>query len=303
MFDALDVDEKNNPSVVASRISEIMSGENIYMLDITEEPPDAMDEPIEKKVLPDDGGHSREIVSPLHAEAAETRAEAREAAARAEVTKARTEAAKTAAWGNARIEAAEAVARAKEAAIHAEGAMARTEMWDAATEMWKPISIRNASFADELSERENDAQRLSTPRRLIDERKTAIELRALRDGVPVTEARVKEITAHDVSECKTEDTANRALIANKDARIELLQKELISQRTQFELQVAGAKFEMTVVQQRLMLVLSNDALKYLPSNDRASTIGGLTSVQQQLLAVMNNAPTTTPQLHRPSRSK
>ena len=170
MFDALDVDEKNNPSVVASRISEIMSGENIYMLDITEEPPDAMDEPIEKKVLPDDGGHSREIVSPLHAEAAETRAEAREAAARAEVTKARTEAARTAAWGNARIEAAEAVARAKEAAIHAEGAMARTEMWDAATEMWERISIRNASFADELSERESDAQRLSTPRRLIDER-------------------------------------------------------------------------------------------------------------------------------------
>ena len=34
MFDVLDVDEKNNPSVVASRISEIMSGENIYMLDI-----------------------------------------------------------------------------------------------------------------------------------------------------------------------------------------------------------------------------------------------------------------------------
>ena len=39
MFDALDVDEKNNPSVVASRISEIMSGENIYMLDVFEEPP------------------------------------------------------------------------------------------------------------------------------------------------------------------------------------------------------------------------------------------------------------------------
>ena len=91
MFDALDVDEKNNPSVVASRISEIMSGENIYMLDIFEEPPDAMDEPIEEKVLtePDDGGHSREIVSPLHAEAAETRAEARAAAARAGLSKGR----------------------------------------------------------------------------------------------------------------------------------------------------------------------------------------------------------------------
>ena len=42
MFDALDVDEKNNPSVVASRISEIMSGENIYMLDILEEPSDVL---------------------------------------------------------------------------------------------------------------------------------------------------------------------------------------------------------------------------------------------------------------------
>ena len=228
------------------------------------------------------------------------------------MSKARAEAAKAAAWGNARTEAAKAVARAEEAAIRAEGAMARTEtvvrQKMTAESLLSPqdgtrIRVRNASFADELSERENDALRLSTPRRLIDERKSAIELRALRDGVPVTEARVKEITAHDVSECKTEDTANRALIANKDARIELLQKELISQRTQFELQVAGAKFEMTVVQQRLMLVLSNDALKYLPSNDRASTIGGLTSVQQQLLAVMNNAPTTTPQLHRPSRSK
>ena len=95
-------------------------------------------------------------------------------------------------------------------------------MWDAATEMWERISTRNASFADELSERENDALRLSTPRRLIDERKSAIELRALRDGVPV-----KEIDTHDVSECKKENTASRALIANMDARIGLLQKELL----------------------------------------------------------------------------
>ena len=59
----------------------------------------------------------------------------------------------------------------------------------------------------------------------IDERKSAIELRALRDGVPVTNARVEEINTHDVSECKTEITANRALIANRDARIELLLTE------------------------------------------------------------------------------
>ena len=39
MFDALDVDERNNPIIVASRISEIVSGENIFMLDVSEDPP------------------------------------------------------------------------------------------------------------------------------------------------------------------------------------------------------------------------------------------------------------------------
>ena len=100
----------------------------------------------------------------------------------------------------------------------------------------KRISDRNASFANELRERESDALRLaglSTPRRLleIDERKSAIELRALRDearrkhdlDVPLTIARVEEINTHDMAECKKENTANRALIANKNARIELLQ--------------------------------------------------------------------------------
>ena len=70
----------------------------------------------------------------------------------------------------------------------------------------KRISDRNASFAIELCERESDALRLaglSTPRRLleIDERKSAIELRALRDearrkhdlDISVTIARVEEI--------------------------------------------------------------------------------------------------------------
>ena len=139
-------------------------------------------------------------MSPLHAEAAETRAEAREAAARAEVAKARTEAAKTA-------------ARAEEAAIRAEGAMARTEtvvrQAMAAEPLLSPkdgkrIRDRDASFADELRERENDALRLSTPRRLIDERKSATDLRAL--GVSAKDE------AHDVSECKKENTASRALL-------------------------------------------------------------------------------------------
>ena len=44
MFDSLNVDEKNDPNDVASRIFEIMSCENIYMLDITAEPPDARDD-------------------------------------------------------------------------------------------------------------------------------------------------------------------------------------------------------------------------------------------------------------------
>ena len=39
MFDALDVDEKNNPIIVASRISEVMSDEDILMLDIPEDSP------------------------------------------------------------------------------------------------------------------------------------------------------------------------------------------------------------------------------------------------------------------------
>ena len=69
MFDALNVDEKNNPSDddVASKIFEIMSCDNIYMLDIIAEPSDAMDGPTKKKALtePDDGGHSIGTMTPL----------------------------------------------------------------------------------------------------------------------------------------------------------------------------------------------------------------------------------------------
>ena len=90
-----------------------------------------------------------------------------------------------------------------------------------------------------------------------------------------------------MSECKKENTASRALIANMDARIGLLQKELSSQRTQFELQAAESKFDMTLVQQQLMLVMNNDALRYLPGNDQASTTGGKSSVQQQLSSVQS----------------
>ena len=59
-----------------------------------------------------------------------------------------------------------------------------------------------------------------TPTRLleIDNRKSAIELRALQDGarrkhdldVPVVTERFEEINTRDVSNCETEDKANRA---------------------------------------------------------------------------------------------
>ena len=87
----------------------------------------------------------------------------------------------------------------------------------------KRIRDRNASFASELRARESDALRLAelnTPTRLleIDELKSAIELRALQDGarrkhdldVPVATERFEEINTRDVSNCETEDKANRA---------------------------------------------------------------------------------------------
>ena len=135
MFDALDVDEKNNPNVVASRISEIMSGESIYMLDISEEPPWYSRRRIEdvEPVARAKKTAIQEIVSPINAESFEA-----ESAARTEEIKARNEAGRTATWGNARIEAAETVSRAKEVAIigtPAEITMARAKMWDSTTEM------------------------------------------------------------------------------------------------------------------------------------------------------------------------
>ena len=74
------------------------------------------------------------------------------------------------------------------------------------------ISSRNVAFADELSKREIDAQRLSTPD------KFATESHALKPST--------KDDARDVSECERENTVSRSLIANKDARIELLQEEL-----------------------------------------------------------------------------
>ena len=44
-----------------------------------------------------------------------------------------------------------------------------------------------------------------------------------------------------------ENRVNRALVAKNDARIDLLMKELESQRAQFELAAVGAKFEITAV--------------------------------------------------------
>ena len=211
MFDALDVDERNDPIIVASRISEIMSGENIFMLDISEDPP----------------------------------------------------------WyPQQRIGAVEPGARSKEYAIRKMVSPTNAKSSEAESEEIKArISSRNAAFANELSKREIDAQRLSTPD------KFATEPHAL--GLSTKD------DARDVFECERENTVSRALIANKDARIELLQEELSSQRTQFKLQVAGSKFEKTLVQQQLLAVLN-----FGNNSDE------LSSVQQRLLAILNNTSTT-----------
>ena len=72
------------------------------------------------------------------------------------------------------------------------------------------ISSRNVAFANELSEHEVVAQRLSTPN------KFATELHALRSSTKDKD------DARDVSECERENTVSLSLIANKDARIKLL---------------------------------------------------------------------------------
>ena len=87
------------------------------------------------------------------------------------------------------------------------------------------------------------------------------------------------------------DTVNRNLSHhlrrpfNKDARIDLLMKELNSQRIQFELEAVGAKFEMTAVQQRMLSIIS-DAQTSAPDE--------MTSVQQRMLAIMSNVPASAP---------
>ena len=55
-----------------------------------------------------------------------------------------------------------------------------------------------------------------------------------------------------MSKCEMESVVARALVAKKDARIDLLTKELESQRAQFELAALGAKLELASVQQRML---------------------------------------------------
>ena len=101
--------------------------------------------------------------------------------------------------------------------------------------------------------------------------------------VPVAIERFEELDTLEVSKCEMENRVNRALVAKNDARIDLLMKELDSQRAQFELAAVGAKFEMTAVQQRMLAIIS-DAQTSAPNE--------MTAVQQRMLAIISDVPTS-----------
>ena len=69
--------------------------------------------------------------------------------------------------------------------------------------------------------------------------------------------RFEELDTLEMSKCEMENRATRALVAKNDARIDLLMKELESQRAQFELAAVGAKIEMATVQQRMLATISD----------------------------------------------
>ena len=102
----------------------------------------------------------------------------------------------------------------------------------------------------------------------INELKSANELRARQDearrrtdlGAPVAIKRFEEldrVESLEMSKCEMESVVARALVTKRDARIDLLTKELESQRAQFELAAVGAKIEMATVQQRMLATISD----------------------------------------------
>ena len=66
-----------------------------------------------------------------------------------------------------------------------------------------------------------------------------------------------KVESLEMSKCEMENVVARAPVAKKDARLDLLMKELESQKAQFELAAVGAKIELATVQQRMLAAISD----------------------------------------------